>query len=262
MKRLSTVLLLLSLLPWFVSPIVTVAQEQSAQPQITNLNELLQTVREQQREQRERNAQREQRFLRDKQEQQALLAKARADFERTKNENQPLAAVTEANTAQIKLLQEQLQAESLELGDLAATFREFSGDFSAVLQDSMISAQFPERREKMRILAAADTLPSIDDIQSLWVLLQEEMTEAARIARFDAQVVHSDGTASARPVLRIGTFSAFSEGDFLRHVQLRLVTLGGMSPGGHVRTPRTDTATSRARLSCNRPDSRTARLRR
>jgi biopolymer transport protein ExbB len=218
MKRVSTVLLLLSLLPGFVSPIVTVAQEQSAPPQITNLNELLQTVREQQREQRERNAQREQRFLRDKQEQQALLAKARADFERTKNENQPLAAVTESNTAQIKLLQEQLQAESLELGDLAATFREFSGDFSAVLQDSMISAQFPERREKMQILAAADTLPSIDDIQSLWVLLQEEMTEAARITRFDSQVVHSDGTASARPVLRIGTFSAFSEGDFLRFV--------------------------------------------
>jgi biopolymer transport protein ExbB len=216
--RFSTAVLVLGLLAGFVPAVATLAQEQSPHPQITNLNELLQTVREQQLRQRERNAQREQRFLRDKQEQQALLAKARADFERTKNENQPLAAVTEANTAQIQRLQQQLQDEARELGDLADTFREFSGDLSAVLQDSMISAQLPERREKMRALAASDALPSIDDIQSLWVLLQEEMTEAARIARFDTQVVHSDGTASARPVLRIGSFSAYSEGDFLRFV--------------------------------------------
>ncbi len=191
---------------------------QAAQGQITNLDQLLQSVREQQRRQQDRNAEREQRFLRDRQAQQALLARARAEFERTKNQNQPLAAVTEANAAQILRLQQQLRDETSELGDLTATFREFSGDFAAVLKDSMISAQLPERSEKMRALAALDTLPSIDDIQLLWLLQQEEMTEAARIARFEASVVRADGTAAVRPVLRIGPFSAFSDGDFLRFV--------------------------------------------
>lgn len=217
MTRLSALCLLLGLLAGVVSPSLVLAQAESGE-QITNLSELLQSVKAQQQRQKARNAEREQRFLRDRQEQQALLAEARAEFERTKNQNQPLAAVTEANAGEIQRLQQQLQDDSRELGDLAATFREFSGDFAAVLQDSMISAQLPDRREMARELAAGESLPSIDDIQSLWVLQQEEMTEAARIARFDAQVVQADGSSAVRPVLRIGPFSAFSDGEFLRFV--------------------------------------------
>lgn len=189
-----------------------------SEQQITNLEQLLQSVRDTQRQQQARNAQREGQFLRDKQQQQVLLTEARRDFERNKNENQPLLAVTESNALEIRRLQKQLQDMVGDMGDLASTFREFSGDFSAVLQDSMISAQLPERSEQLRALAAAVTQPSIDEIQSLWLLLQEEMTEAGRIAVFDAPVVRVDGSASRRPVLRVGPFSAFSAGDFLRFV--------------------------------------------
>jgi biopolymer transport protein ExbB len=202
----------------FLQPFGYAQQDTVPEQQITNLDQLLQSVRDLRREQQVRNAQREERFLRDKQEQQALLARARRDFERNKNENQPLLAVTETNAVQIQQLQKQLHEMVKDMGDLASTFREFSGDFSAVLQDSMISAQFPERREQLQTLAAAESQPSIDEIQQLWLLLQEEMTEAARIAVFDAPVVQVDGVATRRPVLRIGPFSAFSAGDFLRFV--------------------------------------------
>ena len=201
-----------------LSPLTSVAQQDiTAQPQITDLDQLLETVREAQRQQQARNAQREERFLRDKQEQQALLSAARREFEQHKDENQPLLAVTEDNAAQIQQLQAQLHDLVGDMGDLASTFREFSVDFSAVLHDSMITAQLPERSEQLRALAAADTQPSIDEIQSLWLLLQEEMTEAARVTVFEAPVVLVDGTATRRPVLRVGPFSAFSAGDFLRY---------------------------------------------
>jgi biopolymer transport protein ExbB len=193
-------------------------QELSQQKQLSNLDQLLQSVRDRQRQQDVRNKEREQRFLRDKEQQQALLTKARRDFERRKNKNMPLLAVTEANAAKIQNLQEQLQDLAQDMGDLSSTFREFSGDFSAGLQDSMISAQLPERAEMLQSLAASTSQPGIQEIQSLWLLLQEEMTEAARIAVFDAPVVQVDGATSQRPVLRIGPFSAFSEGDFLRFV--------------------------------------------
>ena len=56
------------------------AQETAApQQQITDLDQLLQSVREEQRAQRERNRQREQQFLRDKKKQQSLLQQARRD---------------------------------------------------------------------------------------------------------------------------------------------------------------------------------------
>ncbi|MEZ5503843.1 MAG: MotA/TolQ/ExbB proton channel family protein [Halioglobus sp.] len=187
-------------------------------PQITNLDELLQAVRDAQRAQQDRNRQREQQFLRDKQQQQALLAAARQDFERNKSRNQPLLAVTDGNAEEIRCLQSQLGEVVEDMGDLASTFREFAGDFAAVLQDSMVSAQLPARGDRLRALAATDTQPTIDDIQSLWLMLQEEMTAAARVTEFAAPVVRVDGESSSRQVVRIGPFSAFSEGEFLRFV--------------------------------------------
>ncbi|MEZ5571477.1 MAG: MotA/TolQ/ExbB proton channel family protein [Halioglobus sp.] len=218
MKCVAAVLSMLSLMLFSLSPTWVSAQDKPSSPQITSLEQLLQSVRSQQREQQERNAQREQRFLRDKQQQQSLLEKAKRDFQRRAAENQPLLAVTEDNAAQIKRLQQQLQDAVRDMGDLASTFREFSGDFAAVMQDSMISAQLPERQQQLAGLASAQTHPSIDEIQSLWLLVQEEMTEAARIELFDAPVVQVDGSSKPQPVLRIGPFSAFSDGNFLRYV--------------------------------------------
>ena len=50
----------------------------STAEQITDLDQLLQAVRQQQQQQKARNAQREQQFLRDKQQQQARLTAARS----------------------------------------------------------------------------------------------------------------------------------------------------------------------------------------
>jgi biopolymer transport protein ExbB len=188
------------------------------QPQITNLDQLLQSVREQQAEQRARNKQREQQFLRDKKQQQVLLNQAQRDFDRRKKENQPLLSVTESNVAEIARLEKQLQAVVEDMGDLSSTFREFAGDFSAVLQESMITAQLPQRTEQLRALAAENKQPSIEEIEALWLLVQEEMTEAGKLALFESPVVVADGTASQRTVLRLGTFSAYAGKDFLRYV--------------------------------------------
>lgn len=216
MRSLLTALLLVGLL----SPVFGFAQQADLlEQQITNLDQLLQSVRDAQRRQQVRNAQREERFVRDKQQQQALLTEARRALEQNKKKNQPLLAVTENNGVEIQRLQSQLEDMVRDMGDLSSTFAEFSGDISAVLQDSMISAQLPERDEQLRTLVAAETQPSIDDIQTLWLLLQEQMTEGARIAVFDAPVIQVDGTATHRQVLRVGPFSAFSsDGDFLRFV--------------------------------------------
>ena len=211
-------LMLALLAAWLLWPLSGQAQEALPEQQITNLDQLLESVREQQRQQRARNKQREQQFLRDKQQQQALLAKAKRDFERRKKENQPLVAVTEGNKAEIERLEQQLKDVVRDMGDLSSTFREFAGDFSAVLQESMITAQLPERGEQLRALARERAQPTIDEIESLWLLLQEEMTEAGKVTEFEAPVVSADGTATARNVLRVGPFSAFSESDFLRYV--------------------------------------------
>ena len=194
------------------------SQEAAQVQQITDLDELLASVRDQQKEQRARHKQREQQFGQDKNRQQALLTKARQDFERRQRENQPLVLATERNRAEIDGLRKQLEVVVGDMGDLSSTFREFAGDFSAVLQESMISAQLPGRSETMKSLADGGNQANIEEIETLWLLLQEEMTEAGKIVHFDASVVTADGSAQQSSVLRVGTFSAYSGRDFLRYI--------------------------------------------
>ena len=197
---------------------VSHAQDAVATQQITSLDQLLESVRETQQRQRELNAQRERDFLRDNKSQKELIAKAKREFERRQQENQPLFAVTEKNKGEIAALEAQLKALVQEMGDLSSTYREFAGDFSAVMQDSMITAQFPERSEALQELAAGDGQPTIDEIEALWLFLQQEMTEAGKVLTFETPVVVADGPAQSRTVLRVGTFSAYADGDFLRYV--------------------------------------------
>jgi biopolymer transport protein ExbB len=218
---------------------IQVAAQAPAKPaqQITDLDQLLQAVREEQRVQRERNRQREQEFLEDRKNQQARLEQARRDFERRQRENQPLVAKTEANAAQIARLEKELEAVVQDMGDLSTGFREFAGDFAAVLQESMISAQFSDRGEQMQVLAATSSQPSIEEIENLWLLVQEEMTEAAKVALFPASVVRADGTAQQRQVLRVGTFSAFADGEFLRYVpETGELLVLSRQPAAHLRS--------------------------
>jgi biopolymer transport protein ExbB len=194
------------------------ARDGAADGQITNLDQLLDSVRQAQQQQRALNDQREREFLQDNRRQKELMAQARRDFERRQQQNQPLLAVTESNKSEIAALEKELKTLVQEMGDLSSTFHEFAGDFSAVMRESMITAQFPERMEQLEALAASSTQPTIGQIETLWLLLQQEMTEAGKVAVFEAPVVVADGTSQPREVLRVGTFSAYAQGDFLRYV--------------------------------------------
>jgi biopolymer transport protein ExbB len=186
--------------------------------QIQDLDQLLQAVKQQQASQRALNQQREREFLADKRQQQKLLQQARSDFEKQQAESQPLLAVTERNATQIGRLETELAEVVEDMGDLSSTFREFAGDFSAVLRESMVSAQLPQRLQQMQVLADADTQVTIEEIQALWLLLQEDMTEAGKVSRFQSPVIDGRGVVQPSEVLRVGVFSAWRDGEFLRYV--------------------------------------------
>lgn len=215
----SSLLMTTMLLPVFgqAQEAALITSANQAPAQITDLDELLVSVRAQQQEQRASNRQREARFLDDKKNQQRRLAKAKSEAELRKRENQPLIAVTQSNQQRITQLQAELEAVLSDMGDLHSIFGEFAGDFSAVLQDSMISAQLPARAAQLDELAAT-THPGIQEIETLWLLLQEDMTEAGKVVQFDTTVVSVEGAATPTKVLRVGSFSAFSNANFLRYV--------------------------------------------
>ncbi|WP_250655955.1 MotA/TolQ/ExbB proton channel family protein [Alkalimarinus coralli] len=236
MKNLMAIKTVWYVLFVFMSSSNTLWAADNVQP-ISDLDELLETVKKNRQQEAQLNKQREQAFIKQKNRQQALLAEAKKKFEASQVGNNPLKKQTAENAERIKQAQQALLKKKQELGDIYSIYTSMAGDFSAALQDSMVTTQKPARTEQMNALLQTDRLASMQELEQLWLLVQEEMTESGKIARYEGPVVTRDGHVENRDILRLGTFTAFSEGDFLRYVPEtgELLALSRQPSSQHVR---------------------------
>lgn len=200
---------------WVMSPFA-LAEVQS---EAATLDQLLEQIKSEQIKEREENKKREQRFLQTKQQQEQLLKKARNAHFQAQKGSKPLKDATEANKKQIDSLKTKLKEQSQDLGDLHAAFEEFAGDVSATLKQSLITAELAERSKELTRLSELKTMPTIDDLESLWFLMQEEMTESGKLKLFQTDLIDTGGKSSLSDVIRVGPFTSITEtGEFLRFV--------------------------------------------
>jgi len=183
-----------------------------------DLDQLLQQVERQQQQVSQQNRQREQRFLAEKQQRRRLLTQARAQLEALEREAAALKAEFEANRKTLAQLEERLQASSGVLGEIVGTVRQVAGDLKADLQQSLVSAQFHGRTEKLAAIADSRRLPTLEQLQTLWFLLLQEMTESGKVVRFTAEVLDPAGKPHRTEVVRIGVFNAIAEAGYLRYL--------------------------------------------
>ena len=173
-----------------------------------NLDELLNQVRSAQSEHKQLDAEREARFLRDKQNQQANLDKARAALAAAQRKSAALKGSYEANQTQMAKLKKEIEENAGELNQLAAVLRQFATDIHTSAQGSMLSGQFPERLETLERVATARRVPDINELESLWLMLQQELTEGGKVARFQGDFVKPDGSRKTAEIIRVGQFNA------------------------------------------------------
>lgn len=179
------------------------------------LDELLRQIRDSSAQNAKINAEREQRFLKNRNEQQAQLAQAESELRAAEARAAGVRGRYEANQKAITELKAQLTAQSGDLGQVYAAVRETAGQFRAAAADSFVSAQFPERLKQLDALADPARLPSGKQLEDFWFLLQQEMVENGKVARFTADVTDADGQTRKRPVVRVGAFAAVADGDYL-----------------------------------------------
>lgn len=185
---------------------------------IKSLDELLISTQKLQQKEQALYQQREARFLREKNNQQQLVDIVQKEWDRQQAIGNPLLKETQKQKAEIDQLQKELDQHVAELGDIHSLYSQFSGDFIARLQDSLVHAQIPERQKTLSALQETQTLASIQDMKTLWLLVMDEMTQAGKNTTFEANVVTPEGRSSQQDVLRMGTFSASSNGQFLRYI--------------------------------------------
>jgi len=191
------------------------------------LDQLLQEVKQAQLSSKTLNHTREAKFLAEKQYQQQRLTKAQISLKQQETLSHQLKQQLEDNETLLTQLETQLKQRSGELGELFGVARQAAGDLKAELDHSLISAQYPGRSQKLSVLANSKTLPTIEQLETLWFSLQQEMTESGKITRYQATIESADGHSQAAEVTRVGVFNAIANGQFLRFSPEtnRLITL-------------------------------------
>ena len=186
--------------------------------EVKSLDQLLNEVKISQGETGRRDQQREQRFLDEKNNRQKLLKEAKAQLKQTEKEGKQLNRQFEKNEKEVARLTEALHKATGNLGEMFGVVRQAAGDSQAIIDSSLISAQLGNRANVLTPLADAKALPSVNQLEQLWFVLLQEMTESSKVVRFDSQVVTPDGQSQAQEVVRIGAFTAVSDGQFLKYL--------------------------------------------
>ncbi|MEL6340750.1 MAG: MotA/TolQ/ExbB proton channel family protein [Myxococcota bacterium] len=210
-----------------------VAGPAAAQTGPASVGELLKKVRNGWSDESAELKKREAEFVRDKNTQAKKLADARRALAAEEKRGETLEAQFEENEKALAELEETLRIRLGTLGELFGVVRASAGEANGLLQTSLTSAQYPGRAERLKDLAASTKLPSVDQLETLWFLLSQELVASGEIVKFEAPVDLAGGEEKTTTVARIGPFTAVSDGKyFVWDQKLQKLQELGRQPAG------------------------------
>lgn len=193
-------------------PMVASGQSDSSQ----SLDQLLQEVERAAREEARINEQRLQRFIRERNNQRQLLQEARQELRAQEQRSDRLRNEYDENERELNELDITLQERLGNLGELFGVVRQVAGDLRSKVEDSIVSAQIPDRGEFLGDLAQRSELPRLEELRRLWYEMVREIAESGKVVEFGTDVINADGQVEEnRSVARVGVFNAVSNGKFL-----------------------------------------------
>jgi biopolymer transport protein ExbB len=200
---------------------LTVVTPVFAQQPASSLSELLNNVEQDRVTQSQEHREREQRFQQDANSQQQILTETKNRIEQERTLNSQLENTFDENRLVISERREALRTARADLNELLGTIQGVAGDFRAVVQDSLISAQYPGREaflDDFIARVASDTEQvRIDEIERFWFFMQQELVESGNVVQYNGEVSLPSGETISRQITRIGSFNAVSDGDYLSY---------------------------------------------
>jgi biopolymer transport protein ExbB len=207
----------------------------AAGQQQVQLGDLRQAVQKLRDDERRLAQERETRFRAELQRQERLTQEAVTRRNNAEARSNALDRRWNENEQRIAETQSLLNEREGNLGELFGVTRQVAGDAATVLQQSLVSSQFgipaegEERAEFLRRLAGARALPSIVELERLWYEMVREMTASGKVVKFRTSVIQRDDTKVDMDVVRVGPFTASSDGQYLGYLpsQKSLAQLNG-----------------------------------
>ena len=181
----------------------------------TQLDDLLQQVKQQQAKNQQVQNQREADFAGDLAHWRKELATAQARFNQVKSQADILNNQFDQQEIALAELEQELTLATDNLGEVFGVVRQMTGEFAGDFSNSLISAQLPERQAFVADLSQRKALPSLAELEQLWFVLQQDMTESAKVVAFNTAVSDQAGVTSEQPVIRFGAFNLVSADAYL-----------------------------------------------
>ena len=183
--------------------------------QIKTLEQLLQQIKKDQIASRPELKKREARFLRARNQQKALLKSALSELKAEEKILKSLQTEFEKQDQELSQLEEKLALTMGALGELFGVVKQTAGETKALFENSVVSAEYKNRADFMKKISAKKNLPNISDLEVLWFLIQQEMTESGKVTHFKQEVIKSNGKTEMQSIVRIGSFNLISKGKYL-----------------------------------------------
>jgi len=187
-----------------------------ATAQISSIGQLLDKVRTDSAKTEQENRARESEFRQRRDQQSSLLSAARGELATLERKARSVQNTFDANQGRIDRLEGELKAAQGDFGEVFGLARSKAGEFKAILDSSLITAQYPTRSEVLGRVAESKALPNTDELNAIWQSMLQEMKAQRQVTTFSAPVANVNDGAEQQ-VVRVGPFAVFTKdgGDFL-----------------------------------------------
>tara|TARA_B100001029_G_scaffold160555_1_gene148641 strand:- start:411 stop:1802 length:1392 start_codon:yes stop_codon:yes gene_type:complete len=197
------------------------SEEEGAE--VTTVEALLMLVKEGKTKEQAANADREAKFMADKNKQASILAAEKRELARQERIADQLEAEYKKNEAILVVKEEAYQKELGSLVELFGHLQSSASEAAVTFSGSLTGPQYGVERvgflnDLTSKMSETTELPTIREIEGLWFELQREMIASGQVVSFDTNVIDPDGESSSCNVTRVGLFNAVCDGKYLEYV--------------------------------------------
>lgn len=143
-------------------------------------------------------------------EQQRLLEEARERRDALQKQSQELEEITREKKKIYEAKINELRASLGPSASMFGTLQEYSKELIGVFRNSPTSMEYRGRdvwlAEFIARMEKASEIYSIEELEQLWILLQQEITASGQIVSLDTEVLGETGDRETREVVRVGKF--------------------------------------------------------
>ena len=189
----------------------------------TNLDKLLELVKEGKSKEQSENTKREAEFKAARDQQDQILKAEQRELARQDRIADQLEEEFRKNQEKLRIAEEAYLKQLGSLNELFGHMQSITTDSRVTFESSLTAAEFGKDREKFlgdltQKMGESTELPTIEEIERVWYEIMREMKATGEVSRFTATVINVDGTQTECDVVRVGVYNAVCGNSYLEYV--------------------------------------------